>query len=153
MKRLPRTRLFGGCAKRPLQMDSHCWHGCFGKVELSSEAYSTPRMINMASWSQIRAGTHHFVFFKYLFPMALQSSRKDELFAMEEGSGGAGGWRASHGCSPDTWRPPAHSGPQSCSHQLPGICHCHFTSTPHCSGNCMCKAELLAAHSDKGASW
>lgn len=38
----------------------------------------------MASCSQIRAGTGRFVLFKYLFPMALQSGRKDEVF-WEEG--------------------------------------------------------------------
>lgn len=32
------------------------------------------------------------------------------------------------------------------------ICHCHFPSAWHCSGNCMCKTELPASNSDKGAA-
>lgn len=141
--------------------------GVPGKVVRHSDASSIQRKINMASCSQIRAGTGRFVLFKYLFPMALQSGRKDEVF-WEEGrkrgvpeagalhvvvflvpgalllTGSAGGWGTSCGCFPGTWCPPAHSSSQSCSH--PGICHCHFTSAWHCSGNRMCKAGLLESH-------
>lgn len=31
------------------------------------------------------------------------------------------------------------------------ICHCHFPSACHCSGNCMCKAELPVTHFNMGA--
>lgn len=34
----------------------------------------------------------------------------------------------------------------------PSICHCHFPSAWHCSGNCMCKAELPASNFDKGTA-
>lgn len=111
----------------------------------------------MASCSQIWAGAHHFVFLKYLFPTVLHSRGRMRSSTRKEGSGRAGGGGiagglgTSHGCSPDTRRPPARSGPQSCSHQLPGICHCHFPSVLHCSGNRMRRAELLATLLDKGA--
>lgn len=34
----------------------------------------------------------------------------------------------------------------------PSICHCHFPSAWHCSGNCMCKADLPASNFDKGTA-
>lgn len=34
----------------------------------------------------------------------------------------------------------------------PSICHCHFPSAWHCSGNCMCKADLPASKFDKGTA-
>lgn len=105
----------------------------------------------MASCSQIWAGTHHFIFLKYLFPTVLHSRGRMRSSTRKEVGGVAGGLGTSHGCSPDTRRLPARSGPQSCSHQLPGICHCHFPSALLCSGNRMRRAELLASLLDTGA--
>lgn len=75
-------------------MNARYWHLALsmwlGKVEINSEAHSIPRRINVASCSQIWAGTYHVVILKYLFPTVLHSRGRMRSSTRKEGSGGGG---------------------------------------------------------------
>lgn len=131
-------------------------HHCFlalcvtvRKAGLNPEACSFLGGINMALNNALRAGGHRTTFAEHV-PRSFKASGGRKSFPRKKGTGE---WRrqSAQGGFPDSRHcmlVRAHRAPATNSR----ICHCHFRSGWHCSGNCMYKAELPAPSADRGVA-
>ena len=111
---------------------------------MDREAHFSSGRITTAQSHNIRAGTHHFLFLKHASPAVKSKEEKGSLSPGKKDEGS----EAVLLITDTHMLLTAHRTTATNS----SICHCHFPSAWHCSGNCMCKAELPASNFDKGTA-